>query len=144
MTSDVITEALGWLAGVSKEAPSRFRIDADPHPESLRVARTGRVYKGKLYAEFLQQCVKQLAVQRPAQPLEGDLIAIVEVVVTRPAKTVKVRPSGDFDNLAKGPSDALTQAGIWADDDNVVSAVVHKRWAAPGELAGVNITVGSI
>ena len=147
-TSDgLLQEAREWLEKVASGGLFHFRVDADPHPESLRVGARGKhgyVYPGKLYAEFLHECVKQLAVQRPIQPLDGDLVALVEVIVRRPEKTKKARPSGDFDNLAKGPSDALTQAGIWADDDNVVSAIIHKRWASAGEPPGVFIVVGRL
>ena len=148
MTSDaIVQEALSWLEKVAVGGLSRFRVDAEPHPESLRIGTRGKrgfVYPGKLYAGFLHECVKQLAEQRPEVPLDGDLVAIVEVVITKPKKTVRLRPGGDVDNLFKGPGDALTQAGIWKDDDNVVSTVVHKRWASDGEVAGVTITIGRI
>lgn len=42
-------------------------------------------------------------------------------------------PRGDGDNVAKAVADALTDAGVWDDDDQVVSWTVRKRFAARGE-----------
>lgn len=49
----------------------------------------------------------------------------------------------DLDKLVRAIWDALTDARVWVDDGQVVSALVRKRWADRfTERAGVKITVG--
>jgi Holliday junction resolvase RusA-like endonuclease len=143
-----LREVLVWLVGNAEGEVLQLRIDAEPVPESLQcAARFGRavMFKGKRYAQYLAECVKQLSKQRPADgPLTGDLMAVFEIILTKPKTTVKERPKGDWDNLTKGPQDAVTQAKIWDDDDSVISAFAVKRWAAKGEEPGVNIWIGKL
>lgn len=47
-------------------------------------------------------------------------------------------PRADGDNLAKGVADALTDAGVYDDDDQVVDWHVSKRF---GKSARTEITV---
>lgn len=47
-------------------------------------------------------------------------------------------PSGDPDNLCKGILDAMTEAGVWVDDRQVVILTVCKRYA---ETDGVLVRV---
>jgi len=122
-------------------------IAAEPRPESLRAGvRGGRayVYKGKLYAEFLQAALVQVAEQKPEVPLSGDLVCLMEVICTKPRNTKRSRPNGDADNFAKGVMDAMTQGGIYDDDDSLVSITVVKRWAEEGENAGVKVALGKL
>jgi len=105
------------------------RVDAEPRPESLRVWGN-RVYKGKLYAEFFNECVKQLAEQQEnSPPLEGPLLLAVEVICTRPKTTKRSWPVGDCDNFVKGPMDALTQTNAWGDDDQVQAPFPCQCWS---------------
>jgi Holliday junction resolvase RusA-like endonuclease len=56
-----------------------------------------------------------------------------------------IPPKCDWDNLGKAVSDAITDsAAIWIDDDQVVEAVVRKRYADRGELPGTTVTVRSV
>ena len=45
----------------------------------------------------------------------------------------------DLDNIAKSTMDAMTAAGVWGDDSQVVSLSLHKRWADADEMPGVSI-----
>lgn len=49
-------------------------------------------------------------------------------------------PRADGDNLAKGVADALTDAGIWRDDDQVVDWRIRKVFGQP---ARTEITIRS-
>lgn len=61
------------------------------------------------------------------------LQVMLTCVVVKP-KTSKLRePKGDVDNYAKAIMDALTTAGAWGDDDQVIDLRVVKRWADKGE-----------
>jgi len=63
-------------------------------------------------------------------------------LVPRPKKTVKLRPSGDVDNYAKGIFDAITQTkGYWEDDDQITAAGIYKRWAHDWEKPGYQLII---
>jgi Holliday junction resolvase RusA-like endonuclease len=44
----------------------------------------------------------------------------------------------DLDKLCRAVADAITDAGLWADDAQVVSLVAAKRYSSP---PGVHITI---
>lgn len=50
-------------------------------------------------------------------------------------------PSADGDNVAKGVSDALTDAGVWADDACVVEWQITKRYGERGERGSTTISI---
>jgi Holliday junction resolvase RusA-like endonuclease len=121
-----------------------LRVDAEPRPESLRIGRN-RVYPGKLYAAFQQECVRQLAGPKTTGlNLQGPLVVAMEFVCTRPKTTKREWPVGDVDNFLKGPMDALTKIEAWGDDDQVQVAYPTKRYARADETAGVNIVIGRL
>lgn len=75
---------------------------------------------------------------------------VIEAVFARPAshwtrtglsKAAKPWPRGDGDNIAKGVADALKNAGVYGDDDCVVSWAIDKRYGARDELPRTVITV---
>jgi len=141
--SELFETFVNWMEG--RCGPLlHLRVDAEPAPESLRIGRN-RVFPGKLYAAFQAQCVKQLAGPRTKEAFpEGELLIALEFVCTRPKTSKREWPRGDIDNLAKGPLDALTKVGAWGDDDQITVAYPTKRYARPGEVAGVNIVIGRL
>jgi Holliday junction resolvase RusA-like endonuclease len=50
-------------------------------------------------------------------------------------------PNADGDNIQKGVADALTDAGFWHDDDQLVDWHCRKRFAARNEKARTIITI---
>ena len=47
----------------------------------------------------------------------------------------------DYDNIAKAITDALTKAGIWADDAQVAIGSVVKRYVGDGEQPRAEISI---
>lgn len=119
--------------GVAPRAASRTRCACR--------GRFPSIYNDPAYAAWLKDAITKLEdwPGRPPVPSPSDVWASVEARVRRPKKTVKVRPSGDADNHLKGVFDALTQAGWWKDDDQVVETVFLKRWAVEDEAEGYRI-----
>jgi Holliday junction resolvase RusA-like endonuclease len=144
LTSDLFVEFVNWMEERCHAPLIHVDVDAEPAPESLRIGRN-RVFPGKLYAAFQAECVKQLSQWTNLKPaLEGPLVVAMEFVCTRPKTSKREWPRGDVDNLLKGPMDALTKIGAWHDDDQVQVAYPTKRYARPGEAAGVNIVIGRL
>lgn len=95
-------------------------------------------------------------------PAEGPLDVRICAVLPPPkaARPIAGAPrrwaprKPDVDNVAKGVLDALTDAGVWGDDAQVVSLSVHRCWgavaprvrggAATAEVAGVVVYVAPV
>jgi Holliday junction resolvase RusA-like endonuclease len=107
------------------------------------INRRGGTYFSKAHEAFSAECTKQLALVRPAEPLSGNLLALVEIVAAKPKTGKLSEPRGDCDNWAKIPLDAATKVGIWNDDMQVVAMSCMKRYAEPGELPGANLWIGA-
>jgi crossover junction endodeoxyribonuclease RusA len=75
------------------------------------------------------------------------LVVMIVFVMPRPAATPKTRATPpavkrpDLDKLGRAVLDALTSAGVFADDSQVVTLLTHKRIAELGEATGAWITV---
>jgi crossover junction endodeoxyribonuclease RusA len=79
-------------------------------------------------------------------PVGTPVFVALEFVLPRPTSTPKTRtPSAvkrpDIDKLARAVLDALTSAGTWADDSQVVGMVLTKRLAERDETPGCRISV---
>lgn len=132
------------LRGATLGALLTLKIAAEPVPAPRpRVGRFG-VFYPKRYEQFYAECQRQLAGQRPEAPLGGSLAVLAETVCTRPKSGKLASPRGDADNFAKGPLDAATKAGVWEDDCKAEVLVSIKRYAAPGEAAGVTLHIGRL
>ena len=86
----------------------------------------------------------------PRQPVEmfrGAVHVELEFLFTRPPSHGKQRPpawnklTGDADKLARSTLDALTRAGAWGDDSQVIRLTSSKRYCNAGEVPGCLIRV---
>lgn len=84
-------------------------------------------------------------------PLDGPLVATIDFRFRRPASAPKkrhtwptTRSSGDLDKLCRATFDALTDAGLIADDARIVSLAATKDYATDGTPTGATITVAPL
>lgn len=87
-----------------------------------------------------------IAAWKGQQPLDGPLVLDVEFVRARPASAPKRRTPAattapDLSKLVRSTEDAITSAGVWADDARVVRCVSSKRCAEIGETPGAHIRI---
>ena len=138
-----------------------FEVPGQPVPQPrARVNRNGHRYTPDngivAYKQAILLRSRLAAKQIRLEQLTGPVAVDIEFVIARPeshwgkrglvksAKPYPSRRSGDWDNLAKGVCDALTDAGIWADDDQIVRAVVGRRYAGRDEPASTTVTIRSL
>lgn len=82
----------------------------------------------------------------PWAPIDGPVRLVVEFIRKRPASAPKSRTpwattSPDLSKLVRSTEDAMTSAGVWADDARVVETLSRKRIAEIGETPGAHIRV---
>lgn len=126
-----------------------FTIDGIPKPKgSLRHVGHGRMVEqvkgGKEWRQHVATVARQHA---PDLPLTGPVEVMLIVRLPRP-KTVRrdlptSQHAGDIDKHARAILDALTDAGIWADDSQVVELRAIKRYADM-TVPGVNVHVREV
>jgi len=90
-----------------------------------------------------RQAIELVARGLGTKPDDGAFEVEIEAVFERPAshwtktglsKSAKPWPPCDWDNVAKGVQDAITDAGtIWRDDAQVVAGRCLKRYGKRGE-----------
>lgn len=116
-----------------------FVIPFPPCPASRpRVGRWGTYY-GKTYKRWRKEADKYIP---DGEPTTAPVVMYQEHVIAPPKTVVHKVPSGDVDNLAKGPMDRITTAGtIWEDDNQVVELHSTKRFTKENEEPHTRIKV---
>lgn len=99
-----------------------------------------KTWKGRA-AELIEAELDKLPVNTYYDvPLQVLLVCVVE----KPKTTKRKWPKGDIDNYAKAILDALTEAGAWGDDDQVIDVRVVKRLTDPGESGNFTVTIAPV
>ena len=100
-----------------------------------RAASSGKVYRSKVYTDWLKTAVMNAKIQAGNRKIEGSYKLTLEVV--RPDKRAR-----DIDNLCKSVSDCLVQAGIL--DDSKCEYLVAKwvKGEYPCTVTVETITLG--
>lgn len=111
-----------------------FHVVGLPAPQgSKRHVGDGVMVESSKKVAPWREAVKWAAVQhRPAEPLDGPLTLHVVFTLPRPKTAPKRRRhpdrTPDLSKLVRSTEDALTDAGIWADDARVVTCRATKAW----------------
>ena len=96
------------------------------------VGRRAQVYMSAAGAEF-RQAVIAIVKENPLETILGR----VSVKVTLHAPTLR---KYDVDNFFKSAGDALTHAGVWADDEQIDSLLLYRGEKIKGGKLIVEIT----
>lgn len=103
----------------------------------------------KTYTAWKKQAEADLSKQVSGQ-FAGRLSVTIECVELPPKSDTKKQreerlssgwPRGDVDNLAKSVLDAMTAAGVWLDDSQVVDLTCRKGY---GAADGVTVRVAAV
>lgn len=83
----------------------------------------------------------------PREPLKGPLAVIYEFYLPR-AKSNKAKTAHgvkpDLVNLAKHTEDALTKAGFWEDDKQIVTMTIVKAFTEPELPPRIEVIIHSL
>lgn len=141
------------------EAVIRFAVYGIPGPQgSKRHVGNGRMIESSAKVKPWREAVKWRAIEslerrgNPA-PLDGPLRVRMIFTLPKPASAPKTRKTWpmrkpDLSKLVRSTEDALTDAGLWADDARVVECLAIKRFPGEGDGAlerpGVVIVIEEI
>lgn len=106
-------------------------IGIDPVPAARpRVSKWGTYYP-ETYKKWKAAATKFFP--KLFEQLKGPLGVELEVICKKPQRPTKTFPRGDVDNYAKAALDAVNDAQLWGDDDQVQRLIVSKRYAEKDE-----------
>lgn len=143
--------AAGDLAGTVL----MFKLVCRPRSKERARFGRGRTYtpeKTVAYESGVRRAVEAALlsfVGREEFPIDGPVGITLEFISLPPKKWPKGRmwpwwtTRPDFDNLTKAVVDALNGTA-WTDDQRIVLSAQMKRYAMPGEEAGVVVTVWEV
>jgi len=124
-------------------------VAGKPAPQgSKRYLGAGRpmIESSKAVAPWRADIRTHLLIAHDGPPLAGAVHLVLEFVLPRPTSTPKRRTPAavkrpDLDKLIRAVLDAVTSAGVWRDDSQVVQLDVRKRIAEADETTGCRIVI---
>jgi len=114
-----------------------FLVEGRPSPQgSKSPGRGGRFYEASKYLPAWRSAVSLAAKHEMmrlemGEPIAEPLQLEVTFFIQKPKSSKwALYPAGtpDLSKLIRGVEDALTHAGLWADDALVVNVLARKRW----------------
>jgi Holliday junction resolvase RusA-like endonuclease len=121
-----------------------------PRPRVSTRGGFGRAYTPTKHPIHIYRQAIKLVAMASGKKIAGPTALVVDAVFQRPPSHWRKHdlkpdappwPNADGDNVLKGVADALTDAGVWGDDDQVVFWSIRKRYAARDEQARTIITI---
>jgi Holliday junction resolvase RusA-like endonuclease len=136
----------------------RIRVVGEPAPQGSKSFKGKRgagigimVESSKKVAPWRESvagaAIDQTTIEQ--RGLEGPLAVHMAFILLQPVslskKKVALGPyrKPDLSKLVRSTEDALTTAGVWRDDAQVVSCTASKRFARPGEALGAELWIES-
>jgi len=123
-------------------------VPGTPRPQGSKSrASSGRMYEASKYLKAWRRDVTLMAARHfRGVTLKGEVRLALDFVMPRPLRAsdlayVPCAKKPDIDKLERAIMDALTDAGAWKDDCQVVAVAKVKRTALAGETPGVWIDV---
>jgi Holliday junction resolvase RusA-like endonuclease len=140
------------------DATFTFEIPGQPVPQPrARMTRSGHAYtpdNGIRAYKAATVLAAKLVAQAKIPSASAHAVEMTFVIdrppshlrrdggLTKAAPAFPPKRCGDWDNLAKGVCDAITDSGVvWLDDDQVVEALIRRRYAAAGEQARTVVAI---
>ncbi len=126
-----------------------FFVPGKPVPQgSKRHVGNGRMVEMGKDLKPWRESIRWAALERSHGPLmyEGPVSVRLQFVMPRPASAPKRKTTPgikrpDVDKLIRSVLDALSSAGVWRDDSQVVEVYASKRIAELTESPGVSVLV---
>lgn len=119
-----------------------------PRPRITVRGRFAHAYYPTEYKQWKNEAQDLIEAQMDAQPIntyyDVPLQVILVCVVQKPKTSKLLAPKPDVDNYAKAIMDALTAAGAWGDDAQVIDLRVVKRWTNKGEKPHFTVTINPV
>lgn len=116
---------------------AKINIDPLPAPRP-RCACRGKfpsIYNPTEYTKWKKQAAELLAADAPSSPIVSAISLAVDFYVKKPKSTKLTAPKPDIDNYVKAFLDAMTDSGVWWNDDTQVVAIASaKYWAEEGHI----------
>jgi Holliday junction resolvase RusA-like endonuclease len=113
-----------------------------PRPRVSTRGGFGRAYTPTKHPIHVYRQAIKLVAMASGKKITGPTALVVDAVFQRPPSHWRKHdlkpdappwPNADGDNVLKGVADALTDAGVWGNDDQVVFWSIRKRYAARDE-----------
>ncbi len=97
----------------------------------------------KPWRKKVRMAAKFVLADRPGIPKQVPAFAHLSFYMPRPASVKRLRPSvkPDVDKLTRAIFDALTDAGVWTDDGQVVDQSAHKYYADDEPYVSIRVGV---
>jgi crossover junction endodeoxyribonuclease RusA len=138
-----------WVAGVPAPQGSKRALGAGRPGGRIRLVESSTKVK-PWRADVRAAFERGVAAPRGRTEIEAGVPLVVKIVFVMPrTKAMRNRPSADFpmvqkpdvDKLQRAVLDALTSAGVYSDDSQVVGCYGFKRRGEPGEATGAMIHI---
>lgn len=123
-------------------------------PKSQQHGARASIRGGKIHhyndagkVAYMNQVILESKHHAPPKPLEGPLMVRYQFFLPKPKSNKDGTPhrsGGDIGNYCKHTEDALTKAGFWLNDRQVISMTLHKLFAETGTPPRIEIEIATM